>query len=299
MAIVASQYAAQQSPRASVDMAKTITSRITLNLVAGIVITVVTVMLAILWMAAQQNNQAARSTNTMVVGGVEAMASSVELLAHDYGWWEDAYNAYQEKNADWMWSNVGSSVKDTEIADFMGIISPEGEVAYGWVLEDGIAATDILKPAVISGIRALVKDMPVENLAARTTYVDAGDMVLLIAVSRLTPVSRAAEMDPATLPIYTVGFALSKERLGDLGKTFLIDDLRFERTAGADDHRFASYPAVTDVFGKTIGRYVWTPPTPGFAVLRNVLVRRPHRPGPVLRRRHGDRAAGAQARRSP
>ena len=54
-------------------MKKAITGRITLNLIAGIVITVVTVVVAIFWMAARQNEQAAQSTETMVIGGVEAM----------------------------------------------------------------------------------------------------------------------------------------------------------------------------------------------------------------------------------
>ena len=70
-------------------MNKGITSRITLNLIAGIVITVVTVVVAIFWMAARQNDQAAKSTETMVVGGVEAMVRRVNGLANDYAWWQD------------------------------------------------------------------------------------------------------------------------------------------------------------------------------------------------------------------
>ncbi|MEP2578642.1 MAG: hypothetical protein ABJH75_13665, partial [Roseibium sp.] len=71
-------------------MNKAITGRITLNLIAGIVITVVTVVVAIFWMAARQNEQAAHSTETMVIGGVQAMTRRAESLANDYGWWDDA-----------------------------------------------------------------------------------------------------------------------------------------------------------------------------------------------------------------
>ena len=43
-------------------MAKAITGRITLNLIAGIIITVVTVLTTIFWMAARHNEAAAKST---------------------------------------------------------------------------------------------------------------------------------------------------------------------------------------------------------------------------------------------
>ena len=54
-------------------MAKALTGRITLNLVAGIVIAVLTVVVTISWMAYKHNEQAAQSTQTMVDGGLKAM----------------------------------------------------------------------------------------------------------------------------------------------------------------------------------------------------------------------------------
>ncbi len=54
-------------------MTKALTGRITLNLVAGIVITVLTVVVTISWMAYKHNQQAAQGTQTMVDGGLKAM----------------------------------------------------------------------------------------------------------------------------------------------------------------------------------------------------------------------------------
>ena len=88
-------------------MGRTITSRITINLVAGIVITVITVFVAVFWMASRQDEQAARSTDTMVVGGVSAIARRAESLASDYGWWDDAYKAYVNRDAEWFATNYG------------------------------------------------------------------------------------------------------------------------------------------------------------------------------------------------
>ena len=85
--------------RQAYGMTRTISGRITLNLVAGIVITVVTVVVAVFWMAARQDEQAGASTETMVVGGVDAMKRRAEALANDYGWWDDAYQAYVTEDA--------------------------------------------------------------------------------------------------------------------------------------------------------------------------------------------------------
>ena len=251
-------------------MEKAITGRITLNLIAGIVITVVTVMVAVFWMAEKQNDQASQSTDTMVIGGVEAMTRRVQGLANDYGWWDDAYDAYVKSDTAWLEANIGASVEETEIADLMAVVSPAGNVDYGWTLGEDLTAGEILTPEVIEGIRTLAKGMPVESLSARSAFINAGSTVMLIAVSRVTPLSRANEVDPEGRPYFVVGLTMTEDRLAELGKSFLIDDLRLHSVAESTPAE-AGYPAVVDVFGHTIGHFVWTPPTPGFAVLRNVL----------------------------
>ncbi len=248
-------------------MEKGITGRITLNLIAGIVITVVTVVVGIFWMAARQNDQAAQSTETMVAGGVDAIARRAQSLANDYGWWPDAYTAYVNHDDAWFETNFGSSVEETEIADVFAILSTKGTIDYSWVLGDELGVTDVLTPNVIAAIHDLTKDMPVESLAARSAFVRVGSQVMVIAVSRITPDPNA---DPATLPLFVAGLTLTDKRLGELGKTFLIDDLRYEPAASSPPAGFTSIPAV-DIFGDTIGYYVWTPPTPGYVALVNVL----------------------------
>ena len=69
-------------------MARALTGRITQNLVAGIVITVLTVVTTTSWMAHKHNQQAAIGTQTMVDGGLKAMGKRLAQLANDYGWWE-------------------------------------------------------------------------------------------------------------------------------------------------------------------------------------------------------------------
>lgn len=252
-------------------MTRTISGRITLNLVAGIVITVVTVVVAVFWMAGRQDEQASVSAETMVMGGVEAMKRRAEALANDYGWWDDAYLAYVGGDREWLDTNVGSSVTETMVADLFAIVSPDGKIAYAWDLSEEEEAGDILTPDVLEAVRDLAKDMPVESLAARGAFVRVGAEPMVIAVSRITPFLSDPDIDPSELPWFISGIKLTDERLTELGRSFLIDDLHFEEGAAGKSGSGTSALPVLDIFGDTIGHYVWTQPAPGHVVLRSVL----------------------------
>lgn len=248
-----------------------ITGRITVNLVGGILVTVITVFLTITWMARQQNSQAEEATRTMVVGGVDAMIESLQTTTNDYAWWEEAYDAFLADDSEWMWNNIGSSVVETQIADMMAVITPAGVVREGWVGE-GVESTvtEILTPEVIAEVQATMADVPVSYEAAQAAYVNTGNGVMLIAFSRIAPVSYAAEVDPASLPYYVAGVQLSEDRLISVGQSFLIDDLRI--VFDGDEAELASFPTITGIGGRQLGWFVWTPPQPGWDVLRNVFI---------------------------
>lgn len=253
-------------------MSISIAGRITLNLVAAIVVTILTVAIAVWWMAQAQNEQAQINTRTMVTGGIVAMEDNVKAFANDYAWWEAGYNAYMAHDEAWVDANFGSGIKDTQISDILIIISPEGEIPYAWAIDnDRGAPRDIFSPEIRAKIKQLAVGMPVENEAARAAYFRVGDSILLIAVARIAPVSRASEVDPATLPFLVQGVYLNHTRLHELGRQFLIEDLslNFEAT----DHAIqAGFPPIKDFDGNLIGAFVWSPPTPGYAVLRSVVL---------------------------
>jgi len=250
-------------------MNRALTGRITLNLIAGIVITVVTVVVTILWMAEQHNREAAGATETMVVGGVQSLGERIQALANDYSWWEEAYEAYVRGDTDWIDANIGTGITDTRIADFLVIVSPKGAIDHQWAVDDAAdSIEEVVTPANLAEIRALAATMPVGNFAAVNGYVDTPSAPMMLGIQHLTPVSRAEEVKGADLPIVVFGQYLDGERLVDLGKSFLIEDLRLVKSDAAP----RADVAVNDLSGKTIGYFEWTPPTPGDALLRNVFV---------------------------
>ncbi|CAN5275259.1 EAL domain-containing protein [soil metagenome] len=250
-------------------MAKAITGRITLNLIAGIVITVVTVLGTIWWMATKHDEQAARNTQTMVAGGMQAMGKRLAQLANDYGWWEEAYDAYVRKDKNWIESNIGTGITDTNIADLLFIVSPKGKIDYSWINESAKAKVEeIVTAPVMAEIRKIADGLPVANLAGKSgIYVNTPTVPMMLSIQHIAPVSKADKVKAANLPIIVFGLYLGRSKLGDLGKSFLIDDLKFARGDVAPEPE----TAVVSLTGQSLGYIDWTPPKPGNALLRSVL----------------------------
>ncbi|HEY5081785.1 MAG TPA: bifunctional diguanylate cyclase/phosphodiesterase [Bauldia sp.] len=253
-------------------MTRTITGRITLNLVAGIVITVATVLTTLFWMAAKHDEQAAQATQTMVEGGVQAMGKRLAQLANDYGWWEEAYDAYKRKDKTWIDANVGTGITDTSIADVLFIGSPKGKVDYQWLIDGAPDTLDgILTPERLDAIKKAADALPIGNLAGISTiYIDTPSVPMMLSIQHLTPVSKADKLKPTDLPIVVFGQYLNAKRLHDLGTSFLIDDLQFVRGDSAPANLGSL--GIHNLVDKPLGYFVWTPPKPGAAILSRVLL---------------------------
>ena len=253
-------------------MAYKIAGRITINLVAEIVVTVLTVSLAIVWMANKQNEQSEEANKTMVLGGISAMEDHVKQFANDYSWWEAGYDAYVKGDRAWVDENFGSGITDTQISDMIVIISTASKIDYDWSVDTiPKKPRELLNQQIIDNVVALAKDMPVANDAARAGYFRDGDNIILLAVNRITPVSRAAEVDPATLPLLVQAVFLNQQRVTELGKQFLIDDIHLVSGPPSTEILEDGFPLIADMDGQKIGAIVWTPLDPGFTVLKRVI----------------------------
>jgi diguanylate cyclase (GGDEF)-like protein len=253
-------------------MAYPIAKRITLNLVAEIFVAVVTVMLAIVWMANKQNDQAEETTKTMVLGGIDAVEETVKAFANDYAWWEPGYEGYVAGDAEWIHENFGSGIIDTQISDILLIISPTGKLEYAWSIDnDHGTPQEIFSSAIIENIQELMAAVPVAN-EARVGYLRVGGDVLLIAVARLTPVSRRAEVEASSLPYIVQSIYLNEERLAELGGAFLINDLRLDVLSDPEVAPDDGSPIISDMDGNPIAYFQWTPPRSGYVVLQRVML---------------------------
>lgn len=257
-------------------MAGMITRRVTTNLLLGVVLTIVTIVGATLWMADRQNTQAADSARTMVIGGVTALESNIQGFANDYSWWQAGYDAVVTGDMEWIEENFGSAITDTQIADTIMIISTSSEIFYVRALDSVPTPPELVyTQEVVDDIVLLARDMPHTFDAARVGYVRDGNEIILLAVNRITPVTlidEEVDIDPHSLPLLVQAIYLNEERLEEVGERFLIDDLHLYIGQPTEEILDGDFPLIHDMDGEVIGAFVWTPPKPGSAVLKNVVL---------------------------
>ena len=110
---------------------------------------------------------------------------------------------------------------------------------------------------------------PIDSGTAEAAYVRSGGALWFLAIGAGgSPgrTSRRASAD-ADLPRLIIGFRVTTELLGDIGRRFLIENL----TVASEPVPGEDVIALDGVDGQPLGWVSWTSPTPGRAVLRATL----------------------------
>ena len=159
-----------------------LTTRVTSLLVGAIIISVVTVLAVLYWMASEHNRQAAVDSRTMVAGGFAALREQLKTITADNSWRQDAYDNIRAENTEWVYSNMGSGVTQADTADIMIIVQPDFSIRNAW--QTGMAAEPdptILDRAIVDQMIGLLADVPTDKVEARTGLFDLGDKIAMLA----------------------------------------------------------------------------------------------------------------------
>ena len=245
---------------------QSIPGRITVNLVIAIAVTLLSVGLAVWWMAKNQNDEARQSTRRLVSSGVAAISARIESTAFGFAWRGPAYEAYQRGDGEWLADNLGAAVSQADVADLLAIVSPEGDLRYGWSRKsEAYTGRDLLPPAERAAIIGLVSNLPVTADSGRSGFLHWHGRTFVAGVSRLTPVTRLVGVDPQSLPLVVAAIELTPRRLTAMGEELQVKDLRILSAAeeAAADSLFL-HDVVTGRDGAVLA---WTPPLPGAMAL--------------------------------
>ncbi len=189
-----------------------------------------TIFFVVTWMAFEHNNKAARDSKTMVVGGFGAIQDSVKAFAMDYSWWQDAYDNVRSENYEWIKSNFGSAITQNESMSAIAVMDPAGAVKYAWVKGSGEESNPKAVPDEVAAqsYKALSAIEPGTN-EAPAFITKIGSVHFMMATARVVPES-GRDADPKGSWSVMLGLALDAERIGQLGKNYLLDDLALVTT---------------------------------------------------------------------
>ena len=142
-------------------------------------------------------------------------------------------------DVDWIGPNIGASA---EIGTFDLAVDPAAATARrsAGTLGGGPQA-DLLDPAAIATAqRAARRTLPIDSGTAEGAYVRSGGALWFLAIARVVPQDGLpADVGDADLPRLVIGFRITTELLGDIGRRFLIENLTVGRepVPGGDGDR--------------------------------------------------------------
>ena len=240
-----------------------LTTRITSLLVGAILITIVTVLGALFWMANEHNKKAAADSQTMIAGGVAALREQLETVNKDYSWWQDAYDNIRAENLEWIYSNMATGVTEADTADIMVIVQSDFSIRFAW--QNGMGEEPdptILDRAVVDTMVGLLADVPTNTVEARGGLFDLGDKIVMLVAVRVAP-DDLENLNAADLPVNIMGYFLTPERVAAIGEVFLINDLTLSKT----HHEGKQFLPLKGLDGQHLAHIHWTPQQPGNALL--------------------------------
>jgi signal transduction histidine kinase len=219
------------------------------------------------YMAMKQDSLARDNQILMAHGGINQMAETLKTFASDYGNWDDLYVHIPSDDDEWFESNVATAVESNKVLDFLLILDKDRKPFRGWNA-NGTGKSDVsfVETGFLEQFNILFKDDPKGQIDARTAVMTLAGEDYLVAAANIVTISADTPFDKQRQPKLLVGYKLSGDRIVQLGKTYLLEDLTY------DSNPLAGLASLNGADGYPMGSLKWTPDTPGTNTLKRAIV---------------------------
>lgn len=238
--------------------------------IAGVAILILVVLTSVVWVSAEHNKLALESSESMVRGGVASFRARLRTLVKDYSIWDEAYDAVESNDREWLYSNIGNAAAEIGTLDLIAFFPGHGKPSYGWRHgsgPEGIA--DPIPPELMASLNEMLGTIDTDNGASGTLLAEFEGEPWTFSIARVTPVGGTPTgVAAADMPLQVHGQRLSPERLGAIGRNLLVDGLALA------DHPQPGQASIAlrDSKGNVIRYVAWDPPRPGASILRLVAL---------------------------
>ena len=238
--------------------------------VAGVAILILVVLLSVVWVSAEHNKLALESSESMVRGGVASFRARVRTLVSDYSIWDEAYDAVNSDDRDWLYNNIGNAAAEIGTLDIIVFIPRAGGPTFGWREgSDPHGIPDPLPAELVSDLAAMLEKGSNDSGPSGTILADFEGEPWAFSIARVIPVEGLpAGVLPADLPLQVHGLRLSQERLESIGRSLLVEGLALVDAPAPGQAEVA----LRDDDGRVIRYIAWEPPRPGASILRLVAL---------------------------
>jgi signal transduction histidine kinase len=237
-------------------------------LLAGL-LSIAALFAGVLFMAAEQNRQAALSERQMLEGGYKTWISGLKSLTQDYAWWDDLLIATGKDDTPWFDTNVKTVVVPNATTDFLAVLDHDLKPVYAWdKVADGVSDPRIVDQRTIDDLRKVIAASETGKMNPQTMVGTIRGAQSILSFTRIYPTDPALVKNPADLPYLVMGYHIVPERIAALGEQFLIQDLVFMDMIAPMPHHIP----VTQLDGNAIGYLTWTAAKPGTAVVKKAVL---------------------------
>ncbi len=254
---------------------ESLATKLSLFLLAAIVITVTTTLGVVFWLSNKHNTLAELNSVRMVAGGLKALEKSLSLETQDYAFWIEGNRHIVAEDAEAMTSAFGPSVHANRIFDLFLVSRSQEGAQYGWVIGE---AENVLKDLIPDPLLHTIRNNLIEQNAGigDTThlYEQVSGKFFMLSAAFAGP-DPNAEFDPLSQQLIIIGYQLGKDRLEELGRQFLIEDIRIDSKPSLLNQEDQLSIPIVGPYGASLAYISWRPEQPGDSVLSAAL-------GPLL-----------------
>lgn len=203
---------------------------------------------------------------------LKTLHERLRLATEDNAWWDEAVdNIYIEENTDWMRSVVGEAVWTFSDIDGVIIIRPDKSIIARY---DGLEQVPDFSAMLLDGLgQALAQLDPTrsEEAISDSGYIYSNGELFVVAVSMVQPYGGKV-YDPAITesarPVLVFYQRIDRDLALFIGNSIGLTMLEFSPT-------LAPMPAalgMTDIAQQPIGQFFWTAATPGYELLKLLVL---------------------------
>lgn len=236
--------------------------------IGGVALLIFVVLVSVLWISAEHNKLALLSSENLVRGGIGSFRARAITLVEDYSIWDEAYEAVERDDREWLYNNIGTAVTEIQTLDVIELVYRGSQPSFGWQFgspregEPGPLPPD-LEAAILSRLDGNPTSDEAKTLIA--SWKGEPWVFAVAPFSRVSPTP--GEITPP--PAWQIhGMHLFGDRLTQIGRNVLVDGLTFSDHPQPDKASIE----VADFTGRTIGYITWDPPRPGASILRRVAL---------------------------
>lgn len=233
-----------------------------------------TLALALITMARRLDREAAEGSVRLVLAAIAALPDRSRAFALDYALWDEAAQAAESGDRDWLWANLGSSTAIGVAGNLVVVWGGGLEGDLGWIDQSPASGlSHLLGRRVLAEAERTLAALPPEGQKGVGFFAWRGNDLFALGAARIERVldDGMPALSGTPSPAYLlVGRRLSREALSAISESTGAGGLALTRQRPNEEEGDRLLAPLHGSDGAPVAWLSWDAPHPGSAMLRQM-----------------------------